>query len=263
MRGIWIKYLYWSVSHDKTPYYFRCHLRHFYCLDKYLWKAISEDWAQCWLYVLLWTPGGTEYHVAETAQLLVEAERERYGKGQGPLASFKEMPSAFVFPTRPQFPQAFSNVSSSFESSKGLNFWFGHCPHGLIISEMPLQTEPGICGTCLRGFSPSNQSLVNETSMCMLALPIFLKCCSFLLPIALSGDKTSHWPETRHETGPAGHAPRDLLGLCSPGITSTCCHLQGLSFHMCGLRINLRSVCLQSSHSADGTISPAKIKVKQ
>lgn len=181
---------------------------------------------------------------------------------RAPWHPSKKCPVSLFFPTRPQFPQAFSNVSSSFESSKGLNFWFGHCPHGLIISEMPLQTEPGICGTCLRGFSPSNQSLVNETSMCMLALPIFLKCCSFLLPIALSGDKTSHWPETRHETGPAGHAPRDLLGLCSPGMTSTCCHLQGLSFHMCGLRINLRSVCLQSSHSADGTISPAKIKVK-
>lgn len=55
-------------------------------------------------------------------------------KGSGPLASFKEMPNVFVFPTRPQFPQAFSNVSSSFESSKGLNFWLGHCPHGLIIS---------------------------------------------------------------------------------------------------------------------------------
>lgn len=68
------------------------------------------------------TPGGQE------------EERERQGKGQGPLASFKEMPNVFVFPTRPQFPQTFSNVSSSFESSKGINSWLGHCPHGLIIS---------------------------------------------------------------------------------------------------------------------------------
>lgn len=71
MWGIWIKYLYWSVSYDKISYYFRCHLRRFCCLDKHPWKAISEDWAQCWLHVLLWTPGGAEYHVAETAQLLV------------------------------------------------------------------------------------------------------------------------------------------------------------------------------------------------
>lgn len=97
MWGIWIKYLYWSVSHDKTPYYFRCHLRHFYCLDKYLWKAISEDWAQCWLYVLLWTPGGAEYHVAETAQLLVQAERERYGKGQGPLGILQRNAQCLCF----------------------------------------------------------------------------------------------------------------------------------------------------------------------
>lgn len=104
------------------------------------------------------------------------------------------------------------------------------------------------------------QSKFSERDMRMLALPKCLKGCSFLLPIALSRDKTSHWPETLHEAGPAGYAPRDLLCLFSPGMTSTCCHAQRISFHMWGLKINLRSMCLQSSHPTNGTISPAKIK---
>lgn len=130
----------------------------------------------------------------------------------------KEMPNVFIFPTRPQFPQAFSNVSSSFESSKGLNFWLCHCPHGLIISENVLADR----ARGLRHSSPrllSIQSKFSERDMRMLALLICLKGCYFLLPIALSGDKTSHWPETRHEAGPAGYAPRDLLCLFSPGMT--------------------------------------------
>lgn len=171
----------------------------------------------------------------------------------------KKIPNVFIFPTRPQFPQAFSNVSSSFESSKGLNFWLGHCPHGLIISGNALTDRArGLQHSSLRLLSI--QSKFSERDMSMLALPICLKGCSFLLSITLSGDKTSHWPETRHEAGPAGYAPRDLLCLFSPGTTSTCCHAQWLSFHMWGLRINLRSMCLQSSHPTDGTFSPAKIK---
>lgn len=135
MWGICIKYLYWSVSYDKSPHYFRCHLRHFYCLDKHPWKAIPEDWAQCWLDVLLWTPGGAEYHVAETAPLLVvRKQRGRDKIGSGPLGILQRNAQCLCFSHQASISTGIFKCLFNFESNKGLNFWLGHCPHGLIIS---------------------------------------------------------------------------------------------------------------------------------